>query len=126
MRGFYQHTGKKISKISMFQLADTYDVNAGSRITRSLFQDMMDRVSFSSESLMGYDANDMFYWEHRMGTWGSVSMSEADLAMPSMVAYNSRNLFKTFMALPQAVRASRSAFEVATLELAPALKDLSS
>ncbi len=125
MRGFYQSQNKRIGKVNVQQLANAYDVNAGSHITRGFFEDMMERVSFTTESLRGYDPNDIFYWEHRMGTWGSVSMSEADLAMPSMVAYNSRNLFKTFMALPEAVRASRSAFEAATLELAPALKDLS-
>lgn len=126
MRGFYQSQDKRITKVNVQQLSNAYDVNAGSRITRGFFEDMMSRVSFTADSLKGYDPNDIFYWEHRMGTWGSVSMSEADLAMPSMVAYNSRNLFKTFMALPEAVRASRSAFEVATLELAPALKDICS
>lgn len=126
MRGFYQSQDKRITKVNVQQLSNAYDVNAGSRITRGFFEDMMSRVSFTTDSLKGYDPNDIFYWEHRMGTWGSVSMSEADLAMPSMVAYNSRNLFKTFMALPEAVRASRSAFEVATLELAPALKDICS
>lgn len=124
MRGFYQGFSKKIRKISVYQLADTYDVNAGSNVTRAFFSQMMEKVSFNAESLHGYDPNDMFYWEHRMGTWGSVSMAEADLAVPSIVAYNSRNLFKTFMRLPAEVRASREAFNLATLELAPALKDV--
>lgn len=124
MRGFYQGMGKSIRKISVFQLADTYDVNAGAAVTRRHFNDMMERVSFNSESLHGYDANDIFYWEHRMGTWGSTAMAEADLVAPSIVAYNSRNLFRTFMSLPQSVRTSRSAFSRATLKLAPALNKL--
>ena len=126
MRGFYQSQEGRISTVNVQQLANAYDVNAGSYITRRFFEDMMQRVSFTTESLKGYDPNDIFYWEHRMGTWGSVSMSEADLAMPSIVAYNSRNLFKTFMALPLAARSSRAAFDAATIELAPALKDVSS
>ncbi|NUU33226.1 hypothetical protein [Arthrobacter sp. C9C5] len=124
MRGFYQSQEKRITKVNVQQLSNAYDVNAGSHITRSFFEDMMERVSLTTESIMGYDPNDIFYWEHRMGTWGSVSMSEADLAMPSIVGYNSRNLFATFMALPQAIRASRSAFAEATVELAPLLKDV--
>lgn len=124
MRGFYQSQDKRITKVNVQQLSNAYDVNAGSHVTRSFFEDMMNRTSLNADSIMGYDPNDIFYWEHRMGTWGSVSMSEADLAMPSMVAYNSRNLFATFMALPQETRASRSAFEAATVELAPLLKGL--
>lgn len=121
MRGFYQSMGKKIRKISVFQLADTYDVNAGSNITRRLFGDMMDITSFDAPNLHGLDPNDVFYWEHRMGTWGSVSMAEADLAMPSIVGYNSRNLYQTFMRLTGADRSSREAFNIATDRLAPTL-----
>jgi hypothetical protein len=124
MRGFYQNFSKKIRKVSVFQLADAYDVNAGSAVTRAFFSQMMEKTSFNEESLHGYDPNDIFYWEHRMGTWGSIAMAEADVALPSMVAYNSRNLFQTFMRLPESVRASRNAFDLATLELAPALKDV--
>lgn len=124
MRGFYQAQSKNIRRIHPYQLSDTYGVNAGSTITRSLFTEMMDTVSFNEKSLFGYDPNDIFYWEHRMGTWGSLAMSEADLAIPSMVAYSSRNLYATFMRLPWSDRESRRAFHDATLRLAPSLEGI--
>ncbi|WP_157370904.1 MULTISPECIES: hypothetical protein [Micrococcaceae] len=121
MRGFYQGTMNQVSGVSVRQLANAYDVNSGSNVTRNLFGDMMDRTSFTTERLAGYDPNDIFYWEHRMGTWGSVSLTEADLAMPAMVGYNSRNLFKAFMRLSGPDRLSRVAFDLATNALAPKL-----
>ena len=121
MRGFYQLNSKRISRVNKFQFSDMYDVNAGSNLTRDAFQDMIERTGLNQETLLGYDPNDLFYWEHRMGTWGSVSMTEADIAMPSMVAYNSRNLFSMFMSLDEPERAGRFAFDGATIKLAPGL-----
>ncbi|THJ64968.1 hypothetical protein E8P82_13335 [Arthrobacter echini] len=123
MRGFYQLLSKRIVHVSVGQLSNAYDVNAGSKITRRFFADMMERTQFTDAHLQGYDPNDIFYWEHRMGTWGSVSLTEADLAMTSMVGYNSRNLYMTFMRLSGADRASRVAFQRATSALAPKLAD---
>lgn len=124
MRGFYQNMSRRIDEVSVRQLSNAYDVNSGSNITRRLFGEMMDRTQFTSSGLWGHDPNDIFYWEHRMGTWGSVSLTEADLAMPSMVGYNSRNLFTLFMGLSDSDRRSRAAFELATVTLAPKLEVL--
>lgn len=121
MRGFYQLNSKRISRINEFQFSDTYDINAGSSVTRNAFGDMIERTNLNDETRCGYDANDLFYWEHRMGTWGSVAMTEADLALPSLVAYNSRNLFSMYMALDESERSSRVGFDMATTMLAPAL-----
>lgn len=121
MRGFYQAMSNKISDVTVREVARTYDVNSGSNITRRLFGDMLDRTAFTNANLFGYDPNDIFYWEHRMGTWGSVSQAEADLAMSSVVGYNSRNLFTLFMRLSGPDRTSRAAFEMATDALAPKL-----
>lgn len=121
MRGFYQPTSNSIKEVSVRELSRAYDVNSGSNITRELFGEMMERTAFSTDRLCGYDPNDIFYWEHRMGTWGSVSLAEADLAMPSVVGYNSRNLFKAFMHLSGPDRLSRASFEMATHALAPKL-----
>ncbi len=123
MRGFYQVHEPGSVDVSVRQLANAYDVNSGSNVTRRLLRRHDGKNSISPrERLSGYDPNDMFYWEHRMGTWGSVSLTEADLAMPAMVGYNSRNLFKAFMRLsgPDRFLAGR-AFEMATPLLRPKL-----
>lgn len=121
MRGFYQAMSNKIAEVTVRDVSRTYDVNSGSNITRRLFTDMLDRTALTTSNLFGYDPNDIFYWEHRMGTWASVSQAEADLAMPSMVGYNSRNLFMAFMRLSGPDRTSRVAFDMATASLAPKL-----
>jgi len=121
MRGFYQANSKRITRVNKYQFSDMYDVNAGSPVTRNAFEDMIVRTELNENTLAGYDPNDLFYWEHRMGTWGSVSMAEADMAAPSMVAYNSRNLYSMFMALDESERMGRFGFEVATNILAPKL-----
>ncbi|GAA1128874.1 hypothetical protein [Arthrobacter flavus] len=124
LRGFYQQMTKQIRRINPVQLSDTYDINAGSSVTRSFFEEMIQTTSFSSEAIHGLDPNDIFYWEHRMGTWGSLSMSEADLAVPSMVGYNSRNLYAAFMSLGAELRSSRLAFDEVVRRRAPKLSFL--
>lgn len=124
LRGFYQHNSKNIRRINPVQLADTYDINAGSNITRNLFEEMIQITNFSKNSIYGFDPNDIFYWEHRMGTWGSLSMSEADLALPSMVGYNSRNLYSGFMSMSIEDRGTRSAFDQVVMRQAPKLSFL--
>ncbi len=121
LRGYYQGMKTRIGAINERQLANAYDINAGSFITRRLFRDFMDIVSFDVDSLHGRDPNDIFYWEHRMGIWGSTAMSEVDLAQCSLAGYNSRNLFDLFLALPWESRTARIAFHQATLELAALL-----
>ncbi|NJC22636.1 hypothetical protein BJ994_001712 [Arthrobacter pigmenti] len=124
MRGFYQKFSKRIRRVNAYHLADAYDVNAGSTITRRLFEEMLEITNLNEETICGYDPNDIFYWEHRMGTWGSVAMSEADLATPSIVGYNSRNLYSAFMDTSASERDSRVAFDDVTRRLAPRLTPL--
>jgi hypothetical protein len=121
LRGYYQEKRNRIRAVDERQLANAYDINAGSFITRELFRQFMVTASFDEGSLHGRDPNDIFYWEHRMGIWGSTSMAEADLAVPSLVGYNSRNLYETFLTLPWESRKARTAFHQATQRLAPLL-----
>jgi hypothetical protein len=102
-------------------LATAYDVNAGSPITRALFEHFMDVAQWSEQTLYDYDPNDIFYWEHRMGVWGSIAMAESALAVHGIVGYNSRNLYNTFFGLEFETRASREALHMAIRELAPVL-----
>lgn len=121
LRGFYQSSSRKLNSTHPNQLANCYDVYAGSAITRQLFRDFKDDVDFSERRFYGRDINDMFYWEHRMGVWASSAMAEADLVTNSSVGYNSRNLYETFLALPWEARHARRAFESTARALAPAL-----
>jgi len=117
MRGFY----RKMTHANVTGLANTYDVNAGSRYTRDAFRAFLDVANWTREALLDYELSDIFYWEHRMGIWGASSLAEADMAFRAVPGYNSRNLFRTFMGLPQDLRASSDIFTEGTLRLAPEL-----
>lgn len=119
LRGFYQEGASAIQQATPEKLSRAYDVNAGSDITRKAFAGFMAASEFSEARLLGRDPSDMFYWEHRMGTWGSVTMSEADIAVRSLVGYNSRNLFDSFLGLDFPQRKTRGSFHEVVRRLAP-------
>jgi hypothetical protein len=121
LRGFYQGGSTRIDRIGPAQLAHCYDVSAGSQMVRGAFARFIETTGFTEERLMGWDPNDLFYWEHRMGTWGSLALSEADLAARSLPGFNARNLFASFMALDWPLRAARRGITEAIAELDPDL-----
>lgn len=42
---------------------------------------------------------DLFYWEHRMGTWGASQLSETDVAVESMPVINARSLYEAMLSV---------------------------
>jgi hypothetical protein len=40
---------------------------------------------------------DLFYWEHRMGTWGANQLTETDAAIDSVPVVNSRYLYEAML-----------------------------
>lgn len=117
MRGFYP----PIDEISPAALAHVYDVNAGSRLARDPFRTFIDVAGWSRSDFYDYDLADLFYWEHRMGTWGASALAESDMVFRSIAGYNSRNLFASFMSLPTELRRGSELFDEATVRLAPEL-----
>lgn len=120
MRGFY----KPMAGSTPALLADTYGVNAGSSYSRQAFATFRDVVQWPVD-LLGYGPEDLLYWEHRMGVWGSSAFSESDMAFRGMPAFNSRRLFQNFMALPPDARGATSTFDAATTRLFPGFDGIS-
>jgi hypothetical protein len=108
LRGFYQTHRTASSHVSANQLARTYDVNAGSAPTRAAFEHFIHTTDAKAPVELGYDPNDVLYWEHRMGVWGSAAMSENDLVFTSTIGYSSRNLYEAFLGLDFETRHSRT------------------
>ncbi len=107
LRGFYQATSNRISRVNARQFSNAYDVNSGSSVTRWYFDEFIQATDLSEERCFGYDPNDLFYWEHRMGTWGSIALTESDVSIRGMSGYNSRNLYKAYMSLDWNCRSAR-------------------
>lgn len=119
MRGFYQ----KVHQANSQSLSHLYDVNAGSRMSRDAFEQFIEVAGWDEGALFGYDPAGMFYWEHRMGIWGAIALSESDMAFRGLPGYNSRDLYGVFMGLPEQVD-RRSIFESAVVELRPDLSGI--
>lgn len=89
-----------------------------------MFADFMRRAHYDALADKGYDPNDIFYWEHRLGMWSAGLNNEFDVAGRSLIAFNSRPLFEASLALPPEVRLTKQLFLAATRRLEPRLADL--
>ena len=116
MRGFYP----EIQKATPAPLANLYDLNAGSQMSRDGFSRFIEVAGWREGSLFDYKPSELFYWEHRMGTWGAIALSESDMAFRTIPGYNSRELFEAFLGLSSAID-RRSIFEAAVGALRPEL-----
>jgi hypothetical protein len=82
---------------------------AGYRLTnqfiqRAIQQWFLGAREFSKE----YDIalNDLFYWEQRLGQWGSLYPQEQDIAIDEFSPFNNRNLLLSVLRVPAKERAS--------------------
>lgn len=60
------------------------------------------------ESDYGYDLYDLFYWEHRMGSWQAQSQLEWDIAQEVFTPFNSRELLDLMLAIDPSYRKAYS------------------
>lgn len=57
-----------------------------------------------AESRFKYDLYDLFYWEHRMGSWQAQSQLEWDIAQEAFSPFNSRELLDLLLSVDSAKR----------------------
>lgn len=108
MRGFYYLRQAPMEDLRAESLMSAYGSSIrGTRVSdeykdscTAIFQDFRKRANYDGLEAFGYDPNDIFYWEHRMGVWGSAVLNEMDPAVYSLVGFNSRPLFAASFGLP--------------------------
>lgn len=115
MRGFYNLRAKPIQDFRAESLVHAY--GSSLRRTRpsdeykascaSTFDEFRLRANYAGLEAFGYDPNDIFYWEHRMGMWASAKLNEMDPALYSLVGFNSRPLFAASFGLAAEQRLSK-------------------
>ncbi len=93
------------------------------RTTREAIERYIDRANYGSE-LHGSDIGDLFYWEHRLGVWGSLQHSEIAVTMQSHAAMNSRRLFESAWGLPVQQRSKHELLPRITARFDPVLAAL--
>jgi hypothetical protein len=52
----------------------------------------------------GIDILDLFYWEHRMGSWQAQSQLEWDIVQEAYTPFNHRGLLETMLSTPSRYR----------------------
>lgn len=83
---------------------------ANDEVAKPIFQAFFQETKLQSAFLFDYDQLDMFYWEHRCGTWFSELLSETDFAFNSHVLINCRRLLKLLLSLDFEDRVAASFF----------------
>lgn len=93
------------------QMAGFYAFAAGFPINDQLVAAFAEYHALTdfSQALRFANAWDLFFVEHRMGAWHAGLVAESDVAFETLIAFNSRNIIRRFMGVPQKIR-SRSGF----------------
>jgi hypothetical protein len=105
MRGFYNTFGKSMRSLAPQEMARAWgagpdDESGYAPAARAAFEEFFARGNYGDLDGFGYDPNDIFYWEHRMGMWGATANNELDPAMTTLIGMNGRPLFAAALALP--------------------------
>jgi hypothetical protein len=57
-------------------------------------------VTTQFDRLCGHDPLDMFYWEHRIGTWQVLQLLDFDVVHETILPFGARRLINMMLALP--------------------------
>lgn len=62
------------------------------------------------DRIYNYDPLDLYYWEHRMGTWLTSHIIESDIAHDTWTVINSRRIYSMLLSVPLAERLDASVY----------------
>jgi len=106
IRGFFQSKPSRLAALSVDEMVRAYairvpaDDHDARDFVRSAFEAYWRRGNFADPGAAAIDPNDLFYWEHRLGTWAAESLNTMDPACRNLLGYNSRHLAQTAYGLP--------------------------
>jgi hypothetical protein len=85
------------------------------------FSGFIERGDYAAIAGLGYDPNDIFYLEHRVGMWCGSVMNEVDVAIRSFIGFNSRRLMLAAWGLPDEQRLTPELMRKLCAEFDPAI-----
>lgn len=109
LRGFHQKNGDKLKTANAEHFSRILSIHAESPVAINAFAEQIKMLDY--QNCHDADLYDLFYMEHRMSKWGANSLNETDVAVHTMVGFNSRKLYGVHMGLPIEVRATREVFK---------------
>lgn len=119
MRGFYNLLREPMRDGSPEEMFRIYAYKSKVKEPDPVFDDFAQdafeafaaRVGYDATlAALGYDVNDLFYWEHRMGMWAAMMNNEMDPAMFGMTGLNDRVMYDLAFGLPPARRLTKALF----------------
>lgn len=97
-RRYYRQAFSLPDELSAEGIARTFSRTAVKDETvLELSQRFIDQAKLSDH--LNYDPYDLYYWEHRMGTWHASLLLESDLAHDSFILINSRHILKQLLSV---------------------------
>lgn len=84
-------------------------VNRASKLMTSEMQRFFEMAGYDrsdprNPQLLGYDAWDLVYWEHRMSTWHAQILLASDFTFDTAIVFNSRRFLSALLSLPVPAR----------------------
>lgn len=101
-RAFYRNHTQASGLQDGREMAELFGRGMRSSMLESAFDEFAERSQFTER--YNYDPLDLFYWEHRMGTWNSRVAMESDPAFETHVLFNSRSVLMAMLSLPAQLR----------------------
>lgn len=98
-RRYYRQAFPLPDELSVDGIARTFSRSATTDETVLELSNRFIEQSRLSDHL-NYDPYDLYYWEHRMGTWHASLLLESDLAHDSFILINSRHILKQLLSVP--------------------------
>jgi hypothetical protein len=98
-KAFYQKRFRR-SELSPAYLAWLYAIEPADPQVIGSFEEFIHVTDFDRSSFRGYDFRDMFYWEHRMSAWESLSMLGYEAAHETVSPYGNRRVCELLLSAP--------------------------
>jgi hypothetical protein len=126
LRGFYNAHDRPIDGYTPTAMAERYRQAGRDADTFLLaaFEGFHKRANANAAAGFGVDPNDLFYWEHRVGTWAPEQLNAMDAAVYSMYGFNSRPLAEIAFGLPKEKRLTKTLFLDVVRRYNPQLADI--
>lgn len=97
--GFYKN---RKGRADVGRLAELYARGPFSELpeVRVEMAKFIEYADFREDNLGPLDFHDLFYWEHRLGRWGSRRIQEVDLAHNVVLPFNARSILESSLGRP--------------------------
>jgi len=102
VRSFYGYTKGKVSLDMLLTFTGYF--NTSPYVSEQIEKWYKNSYQFAQDA--GIPLLDLFYWEQRMGNWGSIGPLELDIAMEEISPFNNKNLLLSLLQVDPKMRTS--------------------